>query len=94
MCLSFYFECIQVFLCSDFLCDLVTESASGWSESVIAGLVAVGMIGVQISVSYERNNWFFILIIDVIQSFDLLVHSTSVFAYLPDLSSDEGVIPH
>jgi MFS-type transporter involved in bile tolerance (Atg22 family) len=62
--------------------------------AVLSGIIVVGMTGIQISISIERNNWFFILVVDAIQSFFLLVHSTAVFAYLPDLTTDEEVIPH
>lgn len=61
---------------------------------IVSGVFAVGLVGVQISISLKRNNWFFILIIDMLQSFSLLVHTTAIFAYLPDLSLDEEVTSH
>lgn len=60
----------------------------------VSGALAIGFIGIQMSISTDRNNWFFILIIDAFQSFALLVHHTVVFAYLPDLSREEEVTSH
>jgi MFS transporter, UMF1 family len=60
----------------------------------VSGIVSVALIGIQISISLERNNWFFILIIDAIQSIAFLVHNAAVFAYLPDLSMNEDVMSH
>lgn len=62
------------------------------SVGVISGILSVGIIGAQISLS--QDNWFIMLILDAIQSFTLLVHTTSVFAYLPDLTTDQEIIPH
>jgi len=61
---------------------------------VVSGFIAVLLIGIQTSISLEKNNWFFILVIDAIQSFALVVHQTAVTAYLPDLSTDEQVTSH
>lgn len=61
---------------------------------VVSALVVVGATGVQISISQDRNNWLFILVVDAVHSFALMVHTTAVFAYLPDLTTDEEVIPH
>ena len=61
---------------------------------VVSGVMAFSLIGMQMSISVEKNNWFYILILDALQSFALLVHHTAVFAYLPDLSRDEEVTSH
>ena len=57
---------------------------------VISGILSVAFIGGQIAIS--ENNWFTILVIDACQTLVYLVHTTSVFAYLPDLSLDQDVI--
>ncbi|EEC50464.1 predicted protein [Phaeodactylum tricornutum CCAP 1055/1] len=59
---------------------------------LVSGMAAVVLAGIQISVN--ANNWFFILCVDGALSFSLLVHTTAVFAYLPDLSLDENVLSH
>jgi MFS transporter, UMF1 family len=59
---------------------------------VVSGFFAVTLIGAQISISQDL--WFFCLCIDALQSFALLVHTTAVFAYLPDLSIHESEISH
>ena len=61
---------------------------------IVSGIFAVGLIGVQMSISVERNNWFFILVIDTIQTFALLVHYCASLAYLPDLTTDQEVLSH
>lgn len=61
---------------------------------IVSGIFAVGLIGVQASISVERNNWFFILVIDTLQSFSLLVHYCAALAYLPDLTTDQEVLSH
>mmetsp|Transcript_18236 Transcript_18236/g.34614 ORF Transcript_18236/g.34614 Transcript_18236/m.34614 type:complete len:580 (+) Transcript_18236:200-1939(+) len=59
---------------------------------VISGVLSVAFIGGQIAIS--ADNWFSMLIIDACQTLVFLVHTTSVFAYLPDLSLDQEVIAH
>jgi MFS-type transporter involved in bile tolerance (Atg22 family) len=59
---------------------------------IVSGFLSVVLIGAQISIS--ANNWFIMLIIDAIQTFVYVVHTTAVFAYLPDLSLDQEVISH
>jgi MFS-type transporter involved in bile tolerance (Atg22 family) len=61
---------------------------------IVSGIFAVGFIGVQISISAEKNNWFFILVIDTLQTFALLVHYCAALAYLPDLTTDQEVLSH
>ena len=51
---------------------------------IISGVLSVAFIGGQIAIS--EDNWFTMLIIDACQTLVYLVHTTSVFAYLPDLS--------
>ena len=60
---------------------------------VVSGFIVVLVTGLQMSISLEPNNWLFILVLDSIGSFCLLVHATAVFAYLPDLTTDEESIP-
>jgi MFS-type transporter involved in bile tolerance (Atg22 family) len=59
---------------------------------VISGIMAVGAVGAQMSIS--EDTWFFVLIMDAIGGFSLIVHAASVFAYLPDLTLDHGVLAH
>ena len=59
---------------------------------VVSGVLSVAFIGGQIAIS--QDNWFIMLIIDACQTLVFLVHTTSVFAYLPDLSLDQTVIAH
>lgn len=59
---------------------------------VVSGVLSVAFIGGQIAIS--QDNWFIMLIIDACQTLVYLVHTTSVFAYLPDLSLDQDVIAH
>lgn len=58
-----------------------------------SGFIVVLVAGLQIMISIEPNNWLFILCLDAIGSFGLLVHTTAVFSYLPDLTTDEDSIP-
>jgi len=60
---------------------------------ITSGFLVVLVAGLQIMISVEPNNWLFILILDAIGSFGLLVHTTAVFSYLPDLTTDEDSIP-
>lgn len=60
---------------------------------VISGFITVLTTGMQIGISVQPNNWLYIYVVDAIQSFALLVHVTSVFAYLPDLTLDHSVLP-
>lgn len=57
---------------------------------VLSGVLSVAFIGGQIAIN--ENNWFAMLIVDACQTLVYLVHTTSVFAYLPDLSLDQDVI--
>jgi phytanoyl-CoA hydroxylase len=57
---------------------------------VLSGVLSVAFIGGQIAIS--QDNWFTMLLIDACQTLVYLVHTTSVFAYLPDLSLDQNVI--
>lgn len=59
---------------------------------VFSGFLAVALIGAQIFIT--EDNWFGMLIVDAVQTFVFLVHTTAVFAYLPDLSLDQGVLSH
>jgi hypothetical protein len=59
----------------------------------VSGAMTVLFTGVLIGISVEKNNWLFILIVDALQRFFLLVHSTAVLAYLPDLTLDYSVLP-
>jgi len=60
---------------------------------VVSAFIVVLVTGMQMSISLEPNNWLFILVLDSIGSFFLLVHTTAVLAYLPDLTTDEESIP-
>lgn len=53
-----------------------------------SALIVVAITGVQISISQE--NWFAMLCDEAIGGFVFVVHTTAVFAYLPDLSSHEN----
>ena len=57
---------------------------------VLSGVLSVAFIGGQIAIN--QDNWFAMLIIDACQTLVFLIHTTSVFAYLPDLSLDQDVI--
>ena len=59
---------------------------------ISSGFLAVALIGAQIFIN--EDNWFGMLVVDAVQTFVFLVHTTSVFAYLPDLSLDQDVISH
>jgi MFS-type transporter involved in bile tolerance (Atg22 family) len=59
---------------------------------VISGFMAVAAVGAQISIS--QSTWFFVLWMDAIGGFSLLVHAASVLAYLPDLTLDYAVLSH
>jgi UMF1 family MFS transporter len=59
---------------------------------VISGLIAVAAVGAQISIS--QSTWFFVLWMDAIGGFSLLVHAANTFAYLPDLTLDYGILSH
>jgi MFS-type transporter involved in bile tolerance (Atg22 family) len=59
---------------------------------ILSGFLSVVLIGAQMGIS--ESNWFIMLIIDAIQTFVYVVHTTAVFAYLPDLSLDQEVISH
>ena len=59
---------------------------------VVSGFVAVIAVGVQMCISTET--WLFVLIVDGIGGFALLVHAASVYAYLPDLTRDYGILSH
>lgn len=61
---------------------------------IVSGFFAVILVGAQVAIDDEKNNWLPILIIDAIQSFALLVQITASFAYLPDLSTDAHVASH
>mmetsp|Transcript_12175 Transcript_12175/g.25201 ORF Transcript_12175/g.25201 Transcript_12175/m.25201 type:complete len:567 (-) Transcript_12175:2261-3961(-) len=59
---------------------------------VVSGFLAVALIGAQIFLN--EDNWFGMLIVDAMQTFVFLVHTTAVFAYLPDLTLDQDVLSH
>lgn len=73
---------------------IVDHTSYRKTMGVISALVVVAATGTQISISVTNNNWFFILMVDAVQAFGMAVHTTAVFAYLPDLTTDEEVIPH
>ena len=60
---------------------------------IVTAFLVCLVTGLQISISSEPNNWKFILALDGIQSFALLVHATATFAYLPDLTLDRSSLP-
>jgi len=60
---------------------------------IVSAVVAVLVTGMQIGISYDPNNWLYILILDGIQTFAVLVHATAVFAYLPDITLNHKVLP-
>jgi UMF1 family MFS transporter len=59
---------------------------------VLSGALAVAAVGAQLSIS--QSTWFFVLWMDAIGGFSLLVHAANTFAYLPDLTLDYGVLSH
>jgi UMF1 family MFS transporter len=59
---------------------------------VISGALAVIAVGAQLSIS--QSTWFFVLWMDAIGGFSLLVHAANTFAYLPDLTLDYAVLSH
>lgn len=61
--------------------------------AVVAGFVAVLATGLQIGISAQRLNWLYILVLDALQTFALLVHTTAVFAYLPELTVHQENLP-
>lgn len=58
----------------------------------VSALILIAISGGQISIS--ESNWLAILILEAIGGFTLLVHTTAVFAYLPDLTFDESDLSH
>lgn len=58
-----------------------------------SALILTALTGMMLALDLERNNWFFVLIVESILSFFLTVHATASFAYLPDLTPDPSVIP-
>jgi len=58
----------------------------------LSAFIVVAITGIQISIS--GSNWLIILILEAIGGFTLLVHVTAVFAYLPDLTTDESDLAH
>lgn len=60
----------------------------------VSGFFAVLFTGLQITIQQDPNVWLFILILDALQTFALLVHTTAVFAYLPDLSLKQDITSH
>lgn len=58
----------------------------------VSALIIVVITGIQISI--VESNWLFILILEAIGGFTLLVHVTAVFAYLPDLTTNESDLAH
>ncbi|KAL7566702.1 hypothetical protein ACA910_017760 [Epithemia clementina (nom. ined.)] len=59
---------------------------------IVSGFLSVALIGAQMFIS--EDNWFGMLVVDAVQTFVYVIHTTSVFAYLPDLSLDPNVISH
>lgn len=59
---------------------------------VISGVLVVAAVGAQLSIS--QSTWFFVLWMDAIGGFSLLVHAANTFAYLPDLTLDYAVLSH
>ena len=58
----------------------------------VSALILIAISAGQISIS--ESNWLVILILEAIGGFTLLVHTTGVFAYLPDLTTDELDLTH
>eukprot|EP00527_Entomoneis_sp_CCMP2396_P003105 CAMPEP_0198136950 /NCGR_PEP_ID=MMETSP1443-20131203/491_1 /TAXON_ID=186043 /ORGANISM="Entomoneis sp., Strain CCMP2396" /LENGTH=550 /DNA_ID=CAMNT_0043798257 /DNA_START=114 /DNA_END=1766 /DNA_ORIENTATION=+ len=71
---------------------VVDHTAHRRMLGVVSGFLAVALIGAQIFIT--EDNWFGMLIIDAVQTFAFLVHTTTVFAYLPDLTLDQNVLSH
>lgn len=71
---------------------VVDHTACRRMVGIVSGFLAVALIGAQIFLS--EDNWFGMQVIDGVQTFVFLVHTTAVFAYLPDLSLDQHVISH
>mmetsp|Transcript_29483 Transcript_29483/g.44633 ORF Transcript_29483/g.44633 Transcript_29483/m.44633 type:complete len:612 (-) Transcript_29483:67-1902(-) len=64
-----------------------------YHRKTIGSLTAVAVLiatGSQIGIS--ESNWFIILCLEALGGLSLMVHTTSVFTYMPDLSLDEAQI--
>jgi Vacuole effluxer Atg22 like len=49
--------------------------------------------GMQIAMSPSKLNWLYVLILDGLQAFSLLVHTNALFAYLPELTLAQSSLP-
>lgn len=58
----------------------------------LSAFIIVVITGVQIGIS--QSNWLVILVLEAIGGFTLLVHTTALFAYLPDLTTNEADLTH
>jgi len=57
---------------------------------IITAIIVVITTGAQILIN--ESNWFLILCLEVVGGISLIMHTTSVFSYMPDLSHSESVI--
>lgn len=60
----------------------------------LSAIICISLTGLETLLSEEKNNWLFILILDAFQTIFLKVHTTGVFAYLPDFTSIETSLSH
>jgi MFS-type transporter involved in bile tolerance (Atg22 family) len=58
-----------------------------------SAFLVVLLTGLQLAISASTLNWLYILILDALQTFCLLVHAASVFAYLPELTLVQSALP-
>jgi MFS-type transporter involved in bile tolerance (Atg22 family) len=61
--------------------------------AVVSGTLVVLFTGMELAMSASTLNWLYVLICDALQSVALLVHSASVFAYLPELTLAQSTLP-
>lgn len=75
-----------------FIGAIVDHTRYRKAVGTITALIVVAISAGQISISV--TNWFIVLVLEAVGGFTLLVHTTAVFAYLPDLTTDESDLTH
>jgi len=73
-----------------FVGAIVDHSFHRKTIGVLTAIALLVATGAQIGIS--ESNWFIILCLEALGGFSLMVHTTSVLSYMPDLSMDESEI--
>jgi len=73
-----------------FVGAVVDHSSHRKTIGVATAIAVLIAIGAQIGIS--ESNWFIILCFEALGGFSLMVHTTSVFSYMPDLSMIESQV--